>query len=220
MLRNTHQPSSTQVKEWGLNYNIQFDAGYSHGFFMDQRMNRHHLREILKKKPHASVLNTFAYTCSFSVVSASCGNDTISIDLLKSYLDKGRQNFQLNHILPDDHAFFSGDVREYLPRFMRQNRKFDVIILDPPTFSHAKKKGPFRIEKELPEMINLCLKLLSSTGQLLISTNYTALTTERLSDMVQTISHKSETSFHFHEMPKLPDIPAAHMPSSLWINKI
>src|SRR6476620_5558755 len=85
-------PLTTTVRENGVVYGLDFGAGYSAGLFLDQRANRARLRRQAPKR----LLNTFAYTCSFSVVAALAGSETLSIDLSRKSLDRGRGNFELN----------------------------------------------------------------------------------------------------------------------------
>src|SRR5581483_10954938 len=118
----------TIAMEHYLKYAIDFEAGYSVGFFIDQRENRRYLRLA----PPRRVLNCFAYTCSFSVAAASVGAETVNIDLSRKSLERGRRNFALNSLSPSGHKFLADDVMEVLPRMIRRGEKFDAIILDPP----------------------------------------------------------------------------------------
>src|SRR5206468_1590377 len=78
------------------------------------------------------VLNTFAYTCGFSVCAAKAGARTTSLDLSKKYLEWGKRNFAHNQIDPARHEFLHGDVFGWLRRLARKQRLFDAIVLDPP----------------------------------------------------------------------------------------
>ena len=84
----------TVVEEDGMKFALDFGAGYSAGLFIDQRANRAHLRGAGVRR----LLNTFAYTCSFSVAAALSGAETTSIDLSKKSIDRGRENFALNQL--------------------------------------------------------------------------------------------------------------------------
>ena len=88
------EPPREIVTECGLRFEVDFSASYSPGLFCDQRGNR----EFLRKRSPARVLNTFAYTCAFSVAAASVGAATVSVDISKSSLLRGRRNFALNGI--------------------------------------------------------------------------------------------------------------------------
>ena len=113
----------TIATERHLKFGIDFGAGYSVGFFVDQRENRRHVRHIAPKR----LLNCFAYTCSFSVSAACAGAITLNVDLSKKSLARGRENFALNSLPTIDHRFIADDVMAVLPRLARKGEKFDVI---------------------------------------------------------------------------------------------
>ena len=92
----------TVVTERGLQFTLDFGAGYSAGLFVDQRANRSYVR---RAKPQR-LLNCFAYTCAFSVAAAMEGAETTSIDLSKKSLDRGRWNFALTRSTPGATAFW------------------------------------------------------------------------------------------------------------------
>jgi 23S rRNA (cytosine1962-C5)-methyltransferase len=165
-------PLVTTATELGLRYKIDFGAGYSTGFFPDQRENR---RFLMGLKPQ-TVLNTFSYTCAFSVVAASAGAKTTSVDVAKKALDWGRENFALNDLSTEGQKFWPDDVRDVLRRQGQRGGTFDAIILDPPTFARSQKGKVFRVEDELPELAQQAFPLLAPGGHLLLSTNCESLT--------------------------------------------
>ncbi len=166
--------------ENGARFALRFGEGYSVGLFLDQRDNR---RRLLAKHVAADfplyppgagrpeVLNTFAYTCAFSVCAALGGARTINLDLSSKYLEWGRRNFELNNCVTGEHEFIKGDVFDWFHRFARKGRQFDVIILDPPTFSTSKASGVFRVEKDYGRLVQNAVGLLRSQGVLLASAN-------------------------------------------------
>lgn len=161
------------AQENGVNYLIDFSAGYSQGLFLDQRLNREELRQRIQ--PGDRVLNCFSYTCSFSVVAALAGAVTTSMDLSARYLDWGKENFRLNQMDSDDHYFCKGDVMDWLKRFAKQGRSFRGVILDPPTFSRNGKKV-FKVENDYVELVRLATAVLDKNGGwLLCSTNHHTL---------------------------------------------
>src|SRR5256714_6704215 len=152
---NEGENLQTIATEQHLKFGIDFGAGYSVGLFIDQRENRRFVRQSKPKR----VLNCFAYTCSFSVAAASVGAQTVNVDLSKKSLERGRQNFVLNSLSPEEHQFIADDVRPVLRRLARRGEKFDVIILDPPTFSRTKSGEAFHVESDLEELIVAALEL-------------------------------------------------------------
>ncbi|MDZ4815397.1 MAG: class I SAM-dependent methyltransferase [Verrucomicrobiota bacterium] len=164
--------SAITVKENGLTYKLSLAEGYSTGLFSDQRENRFSLMNWARSHQGTpKVLNLFSYTCSFSVAAAAAGASTVSVDLSKKYLDWGRENFALNNMPLENHDFIFGDVFDWLKRLGKRQGKYDLIIVDPPTFSTSKKSGSFRVEKDFPELIKGCLQVMTQKGKLLCSTN-------------------------------------------------
>jgi len=117
------------------------------------------------------VLNTFAYTCGFSTCAAQAGARTTNIDLSGKYLDWGRRNFALNRLDAAAHLFLRGDVLDWLARLARKRRAFDVVLLDPPTFSRSKQSGTFQAERDYPKLVRAALAVLRPGGLLFASTN-------------------------------------------------
>jgi 23S rRNA (cytosine1962-C5)-methyltransferase len=161
------------VMESGLQFEIDFRAGYSPGLFLDQRINRNKLRSLVRDM---TLLNTFSYTCAFGVAAAIGGASTVNLDLSRHYLDWGKRNYEINRISPDHHDFIFGDVFDWLGRFQRRGRKFDIIVLDPPTFSRDRKSKVFRIQEDYGELASLACKCLNKNGRLFCSTNFRGMT--------------------------------------------
>src|SRR5215468_6249334 len=153
----------TVATEWHLKFGIDFGTGYSPGLFLDQRENRRYVRHVTPKR----LLNCFAYTCAFSVCAAYRGATTLNIDLSKKYLARGRENFALNCLPTIDHRFIADDVRAVLPRLARKGEKFDVIILDPPTFSRSPRGKTFQVEHDFERLLIDSLELAERDGHIL-----------------------------------------------------
>lgn len=200
------------VTESGLLYEVDFATSYSVGLFCDQRANRLYLRSLKPKR----VLNTFAYTCAFSVAGAVEGAETLSIDLSKSSLNRGRRNFELNKIDPSGHRFMADDVLEVLPRLARREEKFDAIILDPPTFGRSGPKRSFRAERDYGDLIFHALECSERGASILLSTNCTALDVAQLRKIASRVSRGKAS---FYATRPLPDIPSRHGASTLWMKR-
>jgi 23S rRNA (cytosine1962-C5)-methyltransferase len=166
-----HEPF--RVLESGLEFEIDFRAGYSPGLFLDQRINRNKLRNVAKDR---TILNTFSYTCAFGVTAAAGGGSTVNVDLSRHYLEWGKTNYEINRIRLADHDFIYGDVFDWLGRFQRRGRKFDLIIVDPPTFSRDRQSKVFRIQDDYGDLAALSVKCLKQDGVLLCSTNFRGMT--------------------------------------------
>jgi 23S rRNA G2069 N7-methylase RlmK/C1962 C5-methylase RlmI len=157
------------VREGGLKFEVNLSDYLDTGLFLDHRWTRSYVRDL---SGGLKVLNLFAYTGSFSVYAAHGGAfETTTIDLSQNYLDWARRNFELNELAGPRHRFVRRDVMEYLRTETKP--RFDVIVLDPPTFSNSKKMdGTLDVQRDHPELITRCLKLLNPDGVLVFSNNY------------------------------------------------
>jgi 23S rRNA (cytosine1962-C5)-methyltransferase len=212
-------PERFTVRENGLQFEVSLREGYSAGLFLDQRDNRRRMltRHVAsgfsllppeRENAPWEVLNAFAYTCGFSVCAARAGARTTSLDLSKRSLDWGRRNFLLNQIDPTAHDFLHGDAFDWLRRLARKKRLFDVIVLDPPTFSQSKESGVFRAEKDYGRLVEAALALLRRGGVLFASTNAADWPPEEfLADVEAAIHNANRTVLQRHYVPQPPDFP-------------
>jgi 23S rRNA (cytosine1962-C5)-methyltransferase len=199
------------IRENGLRFALTLNEGYSAGLFLDQRDNRRnlltgHVAAGFEIPPATEVLNTFAYTCGFSVCAAAAGARVTSLDLSKNYLDWGRRNFALNGIDSARHEFIFGDAFDWLRRFARKKRLFDVIILDPPTFSRSKESGVFQAEKDYGDLAAAALPLLKRGGILFASTNAAGIAPEDFLECL-TVAMSGRRVVQRFYAPQPPDFP-------------
>ena len=200
------------ILENGIRYRIDFAAGYSQGIFLDQRDNRRRVRELTK--PGDTVLNTFAYTGAFSVCAALAGATTTTLDLSQPYLEWSKENFHLNDLSPEDHYFCKGDTFHWLKRFAKQERTFNGIILDPPTFSRDKDGKVFSVEKNYGDLFALALSCLAPGGWILSSTNCRKLDEETFRRQI-TRHQQRGTILEAAEMPS--DFTGEAYLKALWL---
>lgn len=196
-----------------LRYAIDFGAGYSVGLFIDQRENRRFVREVAPK----TLLNCFAYTCSFSVAAATVGANTVSIDLSKKSLARGKENFALNSLSTGEHRFLADDVMEVLPRLARKGEKFDVIILDPPTFSRSHRGKAFQVEQDFETLLLAAMEVAERNAKILLSTNCSSLQERALEVMARFCLKATRRAGTFHHEPALPDFPPKVGAATLWL---
>jgi len=194
-------------------FGIDFGTGYSPGLFLDQRENRRYVRHIRPTR----LLNCFAYTCSFSVSAAYVGAATLNIDLSKKSLSRGRQNFALNSLPTIEQRFVADDVRAVLPRLVRKGEKFDVIILDPPTFSRAPGGKTFQVEHDFENLLIDVLGLAERDSNVLLSTNCSTLREHALEVMARYCLKVARRAATFHRSSQLPDFPPGAGARSIWL---
>ena len=205
----------TQVMENGIRYGLDFAAGYSAGFFIDQRENRARVRRAQPRR----LLNTFSYTCSFSVVGALAGAATVSIDLSRRSLTRGEENFRHNGLAPktEAHRFIADDVQAVLPRLARRGDRFDVIILDPPTFSRNQDGEPFQVQRDFEKLVVLALDVAAPLAQVLLSVNHSAMRAGDLERIARGALRLRKRSGQFSQTPALPDFPPGAGARTVWL---
>ncbi len=162
----------TLIEENGLRFIVNLTDYLDSGLFLDHRITREMVRQESEGK---RVLNLFAYTGSFSVYAASGGASSVTtVDLSNTYINWGIENFRLNSLYSGKHQFIKQDVKEYIREAIEMGEKFDIIVVDPPTFSNSKMtRDIFDIQKDHTRMLNDLLKLLRPSGKIYFSTNFT-----------------------------------------------
>lgn len=213
----TAAPEPFTVRENGLRFAIRLGEGYSPGLFLDQRENRRRLRMDFiestepvarRRLQGAAVLNTFAYTCGFSVCAALAGAQVTSQDLSPRYLEWGKENFRLNGLDPDRHDFIHGDALDWMKRLANKGRQFRLILLDPPTFSQAKRRRTFQVMRDLPKLVERAAELLEVEGTLFVSSNAARLTPETFLEKIRQGLHAAGRKVRTeHYFPQPPDFP-------------
>lgn len=167
-------PEALMVREKGWVLEIRFYDGLSTGLFLDQRENRGWVSDWAAQRKLPAVLNTFAYTCAFSVAAAKAGAVTTSVDVSGRYLDWGKRNFEHNGLDVAAHRFARMDTFEFFAYATRKGFKYDLIVLDPPSFaSGSKKKGirPWSSVEDYARLVGEAAKLLNPKGVIFASTN-------------------------------------------------
>lgn len=164
--------SGFTAREEGLTYLIRSNEGLSSGLFADMRETRSRVRTWAAGK---TVLNTFAYTCGFGLAAmAGTAERGLNLDLSRNALARGQENYRLNGFEPDAHDFVFGDVFDWLMRFARRGEAFDLVILDPPSFSKT-KTGRFSAAKDYAQLAELAAKVVAPGGRLLACSNLAEL---------------------------------------------
>jgi 23S rRNA (cytosine1962-C5)-methyltransferase len=159
-----------EVEENGLKFIVNLSDYLDTGLFLDHRLTRERVRSESKNK---KVLNLFAYTGSFSVYAAEGGAaEVVTVDLSKTYLNWAERNIRLNGFSDESkYKFIHADVLQYLKTLPQHY--FDLIVMDPPTFSNSKRMEDFLdIQKDHVGLINDCMATLTPGGVLYFSTNF------------------------------------------------
>lgn len=205
--RGVATPQDFHVLEHGVKYYLSpMEAGGT-GLFLDQRENRRRLLEMAKG---AKVLNLFAYTCGFSVAAAAGGAmETVSVDLSKRALERGRQNFNLNGFQSEAHRFYAEDVFHTLRWMEKKKERFEIVVIDPPSFSRGKSGGNFSVKRDFEHLLVATIPVLKSQGWLLASSNHAGW---RSDDFLDAVTHAAEKTGRILEkmiwVPQGVDFPS------------
>jgi 23S rRNA (guanine2445-N2)-methyltransferase / 23S rRNA (guanine2069-N7)-methyltransferase len=156
--------------EAGLKFRVNFDDYLDTGLFLDHRITRSRLREAASGK---RFLNLFAYTGTATVYAAAGGaKSTTTVDMSRTYLDWAQRNLSINGCHGHAHELVQADCREWLQAAAANPGRYDLIFLDPPTFSNSKRmEGVLDIERDHGALIDACAQLLAPGGLLVFSTN-------------------------------------------------
>ncbi len=172
-----HEAILIREYEWQLE--VRLYDGLSTGLFLDQRDNRRWVSQWVAMRISQSnitpiVLNTFAYTCAFSVAAGQSGGITTSVDVSGRYLEWGKRNFVHNGLDLPQHRFAKMDTFEFLGYAKRKGLKYDLIVLDPPSFASGNKKKGIRAwssVEDYAKLIHESAGVLNPRGVIFASTN-------------------------------------------------
>lgn len=162
-------PERLEVTENGLTFLVSLEHGLNSGLFLDQRRNR---SDLMRRAEGKRVLNLFAYTGAFSVAAAAAGAIRVTgVDASPGYSDWARSNFGINRLNPKRHEFILGDCLTVLGDLARDNKKYDIILMDPPTFSTT-GRSRFTTRGGTSDLVAAALKLLEDGGLFVASSNH------------------------------------------------
>lgn len=171
------------------------------GLFLDHRELRRIVAEHVTQRREQGLpnrlLNLFCYTGAFSVWAGLAGAQTLSVDMSNTYLEWTLRNLELNNLNKRDHIVQRTDITRWLPQQIEAGKResFDLIVLDPPTFSRSKKMvRDMDLQRDHPELINDSLELLAPGGTLYFSTNFQGFSLKPMRQWrvnIEEISHKT-----------------------------
>lgn len=194
-------PDTFTVYENGVAYQVFLNDGLMTGIFLDQHDVRASLVDGLASGK--KVLNMFSYTAAFSVAAAMGGaSETVSVDLAKRSRDLSKAHFMANGLPLDHHQFVVMDVFEYFNYAKRKGLKFDMIILDPPSFARN-KKHTFTVAKDYYKLIEQSLEILHSDGMIIASTNAANISIDKFKQQVQ--KGLGKVKYRFLQTYRLPN---------------
>ncbi len=169
LIKGAAAPDPLMVRENRLNFLVSLEQGLNTGLFLDQRRNR---SEFMARVQGKRVLNLFAYTGAFSVAAAAAGASLVtSVDASATYTDWAKENFGANRLNPKRHEFIVGDCLDVLADLARQGKRYDVVLMDPPSFSTT-TKSRFTTRGGTSDLVAASLLLIQDGGLLATSSNH------------------------------------------------
>jgi 23S rRNA (cytosine1962-C5)-methyltransferase len=163
------------IHEYGRAFWVNLDKYLDTGLFLDHRHTRQKIGAMAAGK---RFLNLFAYTGSFSVYAGTGGAlSSETVDLSNTYLQWARRNFELNGLDMHVHQLVRADVFQYLQKAAEEGKQFDLIVMDPPSFSNSKKMlDILDVQADQEKLIDGAMRLLSAQGTLFFSNNLRSFT--------------------------------------------
>ncbi|WP_066073312.1 class I SAM-dependent rRNA methyltransferase [Neobacillus soli] len=190
------------VKENGVNFAIYLNESAMVGVFLDQRDVRRTIRDAYAKGK--TVLNTFSYTGAFSVFAALGGaTKTTSVDLANRSRSKTMEQFRVNEIDAETQGIIVEDVFNYFKYALKKQLKFDMVILDPPSFARS-KKFTFSAEKDYKNLLKEAIAITEDNGTIVASTNCSAFGMDRFKTFIDTAFKESGGRYKIMEEFSLP----------------
>lgn len=167
-------PESWVINYGDLKFNLKL-MGFKHtGLFPEQAYNWNLIRETIKKENREiKVLNLFAYTGGASIAALSAGASVVHVDSSRGMIDWAKENVKVNNLEDRPIRFLVDDVRKFVKREIRRGNKYDIIIMDPPSFGRGSKSEVWSLESDLNDLIKDASELLSDNPLLFIINSYT-----------------------------------------------
>ncbi|TLS35381.1 class I SAM-dependent rRNA methyltransferase [Pseudalkalibacillus caeni] len=191
------------VKESGVNFAVYLNEGAMVGVFLDQREVRKAIRD--KYAEGKTVLNTFSYTGAFSVFAALGGaSKTTSVDVANRSLPKTIEQFSLNGIDHEAQDIIVEDVFKYFKYAGKKNLKFDMVILDPPSFART-KKHTFSVAKDYKNLLKEAIAITENNGIIVASTNYSGFDMNKFKSFIDKAFKEMDGKYKLLEEYSLPD---------------
>lgn len=167
-------PTSWQVRYKNLTFNIK-QMGFKHtGLFPEQAVNWDFMMDKIKRANRSiSVLNLFAYTGGATVACLAAGASVVHVDSSRGMVDWCKENVEASGLKDKPVRYIVDDVLKFVKREIRRGHHYDAIIMDPPSYGRGANGEVWSIEKNLNELLNLCVELLSDKPLFFLINSYT-----------------------------------------------
>ena len=171
---NYNAPSSWQIHYKNLTFNLKL-MGFKHtGLFPEQAYNWNIIIDRIKKaNREVKVLNLFAYTGGATLAALSAGASVVHVDSSRGMTDWAKENVISSNLEDKPVRFLVDDCKKFVKREIRRGNKYDIIIMDPPSFGRGNKNEVWDIEKDLFDLVKDCAELLSDNPIMFLINSYT-----------------------------------------------
>ena len=174
-----------QVSYQDLKFNLK-QMGFKHtGLFPEQAINWNYLRDKIKNRKNVNVLNLFAYTGGASIACLKEGASVVHVDSSRGMIDWAKSNVKLNNLEDKPIRFIVDDTIKFVKREIRRGHKYDIIIMDPPSYGKGANGEIWSLEKDLYNLVNLVQELLSDNPICIMINSYSGLSPIILEDILK-----------------------------------
>lgn len=190
---NKHMPERWSVRYKNLSFNIK-PMGFKHtGLFPEQAVNWDWFSEIIKKEQRPlKVLNLFAYTGGATVAAAAAGAEVCHVDASKGMVSWAKENMALSGLADRPVRYIVDDVKKFVAREARREKKYDAVIMDPPSYGRGPSGELWKLEDELYPLIEACMKILSDEPSFFLINSYTTGMSQTIMNNVLTLTMKKK----------------------------
>lgn len=194
-------PSSWTISYLDMVFNVK-KMGFKHtGLFPEQAYNWNYIRQrISSEKREISVLNLFAYTGGATVAAMMAGAKVVHVDSSRGMVDWAKENVRINHLDETKIRYIVDDVIKFIKREIRRGHKYDVIIMDPPSYGRGANGEVWSIEKNLFELLMLCQELLSNKPLFMLVNSYSGLSPTVLENIIKLTNKKEKVQISSDEI--------------------
>ncbi len=216
--------------EWVVGYkNLKFNIkpmGFKHtGLFPEQAVNWDLMIDLIKKADRPiNVLNLFAYTGGATVACASAGASVCHVDSSKGMVERAGENVRLSGLKNANVRYIIDDCKKFVEREIRRGRKYDAVIMDPPSYGRGPNGEMWKLESELFSLVQLCEKVLSDNPLFFLINSYTTgLQPQVLKNILQlTVAKERKGTVEAYEVGLKTEDEKVILPcgnSGIWIKE-
>lgn len=217
-------------EEWVISYkDLKFKIkpmGFKHtGLFPEQAVNWEIMTDLIKNADREiSVLNLFAYTGGATVACAAAGASVCHVDSAKAMVERAKENVKLSNLEGAPVRYIIDDCKKFVEREIRRGKKYDAIIMDPPSYGRGPNGEMWKLEQELYSLVELCEKVLSNNPLFFLINSYTTglqpQVMKNILERVIKLKHGGQTSAYEVGLDTEEEgiiLPCGN--SGLWTNK-